>query len=337
MSEDEPWFVFADSLCSNAHIRDRREPFMKRAAVVFLLISITTLVYSQSSPRTASVVERGMKRSDFPQMKKLMENIYTFSDLHTGGLGYLTNDMIVITTDGVLVADGQGNPEVTAQLVAAIKKVTNQPIKYVVICSDHGDHTGGNAAFPTTATFISSIASKKTLEDQAAAAREGATKIIVPTETVGDKRIIKLGTTEIQILNNGRAHTGGDMAVYLPKERVTFLSEVYSNHVFPSMRTAYPTEWVTTLRNVAKIDADIFIPGHGFVDDPQILKEELTEFSKAMTYVVAESTRLYKTGVPVDVALKQANWGPYETWTSRDRNAAIAMQRVYDELNGKLK
>jgi hypothetical protein len=41
--------------------------------------------------------------------------------------------------------------------------------------------------------------------------------------------------------------------------------------------------------------------------------------------------------LPVDVALKQANWGPYENWTSKDRNATIAVQRVYDELDGKLK
>jgi glyoxylase-like metal-dependent hydrolase (beta-lactamase superfamily II) len=266
-----------------------------------------------------------------------MENVYTFSDLHTGGLGYLTNDMIVITTDGVLVADGQGNPDVTKKLVDAIRNITPQPIKYVVICSDHGDHTGGNEAFPTTATFISSIASKKILEDQAKSARTGSSKVVIPTETVSDKRLLKMGSTEIQILNNGRAHTGGDMEVYLPKEKVAFLSEVYSNHVFPSMRTAYPTEWITTLKNVSKIDADIFIPGHGFVDDPKILKEELGEFSKAMSYVVAESTRIHSTGVSVDVGLKQANWGPYETWTSKDRNAAIALQRVYDELDGKLK
>ena len=310
---------------------------MKRVLPVFLSIVVIAIVgYSQVSPRTASVTERGMKRSDFPQMKKLKENIYTFSDLHSGGLGYLTNDLIVVTTDGVLVADGQGTPEVTQKLVEAVHKVTQQPIKYVVICSDHGDHSGGNSAFPAGVTFISSVASKKILESQAASARGGSSKVIIPSETVSDRKVLHLGNTEIQILNNGRAHTGGDMEVFLPKERVAFLSEVYSNHIFPSMRTAYPSEWISTLKNVSRIDADLFIPGHGFVDDPEILKQELSEFSKAMTYVVSEATRLHQMGLPVDAALKQANWGPYESWTSRDRNAAIAVQRVYDELDGKL-
>ena len=113
---------------------------MKRSLAALLLVLLTTPAYTQGPTRTASVTERGMKRSDFPQMKKLMDNIYTFSDLHTGGLGYLTNDLIVITTDGVLVADGQGNPDVTTKLVAEIRNLTTQPIKYVIICSDHGDH-----------------------------------------------------------------------------------------------------------------------------------------------------------------------------------------------------
>jgi hypothetical protein len=145
-----------------------------------------------------------------------------------------------------------------------------------------------------------------------------------------------MGTTEIQILNNGRSHTGGDLEVYLPKEKIAFMSETYSNHIFPSMRTAYPREWIVTLKNVSKLDANVVIPGHGFVEDPALLKSELVEFSKALEYVVGEATRLHKMGLMVEEATKQANWGPYETWTSKDRNAPIAIQRVYDDLNGKL-
>jgi glyoxylase-like metal-dependent hydrolase (beta-lactamase superfamily II) len=248
----------------------------------------------------------------------------------------MTNDMIVVTSDGVLVADGQGTVAVTQKLVAAIAKLTPQPIKYVVICSEHGDHTGGNAAFPASATFISSPFSQATLTKQAAADRPG-TKTVVPTETVADRQVLRMGSTEVDVLYNGRAHTGGDLEVYLPRQRVAFLSEVFSNHVFPSMRTANPIEWVTTLKKVSALDADVFLPGHGFVDDPSVLREELTAFSAAVAYVVAEATRLHKQGLTVAAALKEANWGPYETWTSKERNAPIAMQRVYDDLDGKLK
>src|SRR5262245_35604686 len=126
---------------------------MKRALFVLGILLATTPAYPQQVLRTAAIAERGLTAADFPQTKKLMENVYVFSDLHT--LGYMTNDLVVITSDGVLVADGQGSVPVTQKLVEQIKKWTPQPIKYVVICSEHGDHTGGNAAFPSTVAFIS--------------------------------------------------------------------------------------------------------------------------------------------------------------------------------------
>ena len=127
-------------------------------------------------------------------------------------------------------------------------------------------------SFPSTATFIAHPFSKANLERQAANDRPNGNKTIVPAESVADKKTLKLGSTEIQILFNCRAHTGGDLEVYLPKEKIAFLSEVYSNHIFPSMRTAWPTDWVATLKAVMKLDAGIVVPGHGFIDDPAAVR-----------------------------------------------------------------
>src|SRR4029077_3424179 len=156
------------------------------------------------------------------------------------------------------------------------------------------------AAFPPTVTYFVQPYSKNTL------------KLTERVETVTDKKTVKMGATEIQILFNGRSHTGGDLEVYLPKEKVAFMSETFSNRIFPSMRTAQPIEWLTTIKNVAKIDASYLIPGHGFIEDPATMKAEFNEFAKALDYVVAEATRLHKLGLTPEAAGKQANWGPYE-------------------------
>ena len=306
-------------------------------ALAVLLLPASVLAQSGQVLRTGAIADRGLTPADFPQLKKLTDHVYVFSDLHSAGFGYMTNDMVVITTDGVLVADGQGTPAVTQKLVDQIAKLTQQPIRYVVICSEHGDHTGGNVSFPATAVFISSPASQANLVRQAATDRPGGPKTVLPTETVSDRRVLTMGSTEVQVLYNGRAHTGGDLEVYLPREKIAFLSEVYSNHIFPSMRTANPIEWISTLKRVSALDATIFLPGHGFVDDPPVLREELAAFQQAVEYVVGEAKRLHDMGLTVNAALKQANWGPYETWTSKERNAPIALQRVYDDLDGKLK
>jgi glyoxylase-like metal-dependent hydrolase (beta-lactamase superfamily II) len=277
----------------------RGEAFMKTLLALAVLLQTAA---PAPSPNPA----------EFPQIKKLAANVYVWSDVHPSGL-YTTNDLIVITTDGVLVADGQKDAETTKKMVDRIVTLTSQPIKVVVVASEHGDHTGGNASFPAGATVIKSPLAE------------------------GRRKTLAMGGTEIQVLDNGRAHTGTDLEVYLPKEKILFVSEVYSNHIFPNMRAAVPSEWIQTVKNVRQLPADMVVPGHGYIEAGPAMTASLADFEKSLVYIVAEATRLHKTGATVEAATKQADWGPYATWTATDRNASVAIQRVYDELDGKLK
>ena len=254
----------------------------------------------------------GLNPSDYPQHKQLAPDIYIWSDVHPSGL-YTTNNLIVVTADGVLVADGQKDAVTTRKMIDWIATVIKQPIKVVVIGSEHGDHTGGNSSFPPDVTFIKSPLAK------------------------GRQMTLKLGATEIQVLDRGRAHTGTDLEVYLPKEKILFTSEAFSHRIFPNMRASVPAEWIETVKNLRAIDTNIVIPGHGFIEDDVTMKASLAEFERALQHIVAEATRLHKTGATAEAAAKQANWGRYSTWTASDRNGPVAVQRVYDAIDGKLK
>ena len=249
---------------------------MKRLLVSTIIFALSVgSACAQGVMQTADVAKRGLKESDFPRTRKLAEGVYSYEALRAGDPGgfMTTNSLIVVTTDGVLVADGQGNVKQTQDMIDEITKLTSQPIKYFIICSDHGDHTGGDSAFPEGVVFISSPASRKTLETQAANGRgNSAAPPRLPTETVADKRTIQLGSTEIEILNLGRAHTGGDLSVYLPKDKVLFMSEAYLHRLFPAMRSAYPSEWVETVKKAERMNATWYVPGHGFVDDAASLR-----------------------------------------------------------------
>ena len=141
-----------------------------------------------------------------------------------------------------------------------------------------------------------------------------------------------MGNTEIQVVFNGRAHTGTDLEVYLPKEKVFFVSEVFSNHIFPNARAAVPSEWLQTVKKIRQVDANYIVPGHGFVEDAAVLQDELAHFETCLEYIISEGTRLHARGVSVGDAQKQVNWGPYAGWPAVDRNGPVAVQRVYDEL-----
>jgi cyclase len=293
---------------------------------------------AQDVVRTADPIKRGFKESDFPRTVKVAENIYTYEDFHAGPEKFTTTDLFVVTNEGVLVADGQGSPAETKGLVDAIRRVTDKPIKYVVICSDHGDHTAGNASFPRDVTYIVHPTSKLTLDRQAAApnARPGTWRLPV-AQLVSDKHSLTLGGEPIEILFLGRAHTGGDLSVYLPRERILFLSETFLNRVFPAMRSAYPTEWLGALTKAEQMNADTYIAGHGFTESARVSKEEIRAYHRALEAVIAEATRLHKAGIPADEAIKQANFGEYASWTLSSSQGPIAIRKVYEELDGKLK
>jgi glyoxylase-like metal-dependent hydrolase (beta-lactamase superfamily II) len=302
------------------------------SAVVGLLVSIALPLRSQV--QTGDVAKRGLTAADFPRTKLLAPGVYSYEALRGGDPGgqMTTVSLVVITSDGVLVADGQGNVPRTREMVDWIAKTTPQPIKYVVVGSDHGDHTGGNAAFPASAVFIAHPTSTKALES--------ANSARIPSETVSDRRSIRLGGTEIQILFLGRAHTGGDLNVYLPKEKILFMSESYLHRIFPAMRSAYPSEWVEAIKKAEAMDVTWYIPGHGFVDDAKTLKAELPIYRTAMERVIAESKRLHDAGVtcgrPTCDAVAQGNWGDLAEWTLFKSQLEIAIRRIYDELDHKL-
>jgi glyoxylase-like metal-dependent hydrolase (beta-lactamase superfamily II) len=291
-------------------------------ALALALLGLAALP-QQEPIRTADITVRGLKPADFPRIKKLADNVYSYEQIDPTKRVVTVNNLIVVTTDGVLIAESQGTVENVQRLIADVATLTNQPIKYLVVGSEHGDHVGGIEAFPKTVTVLASPYSVPKLKRPAEAIPES-------------KRVLTLGGTEIDILFLGRAHTGGDLEVYLPREKILFMSEVFVNRVFPSMANGYPSEWIATLKKAEAIAATWFVPAHGFVDSADVLREEEQNYRLAIERVVAEGTRLHAAGVPVDQALARADFGPYAGWTRRENNAAGALQRVYLELEGKL-
>ncbi|HMB79207.1 MAG TPA: MBL fold metallo-hydrolase [Vicinamibacterales bacterium] len=294
-----------------------------RAGALCLIALAPAGVRAQQPVRTGDFNLRGLTAADFPRVTKLAENVYAFEQIDPTKRTVTVNNLIVVTTDGVLIAESQGTVDNVKRLVAEIAKLTPKPIKYVVVGSEHGDHTGGISAFPAGVVYLAHPFS--------------APRIKQPTEPVTDKRVIMLGGTEIDVLFLGRGHTGGDLEVYLPREKILFMSEVFSNRIFPSMANGYPSEWVAALRKAEQMDVAYFVPAHGFVDSAPVMREEERNYRLALERIIAEGTRLHDAGTSLENATAAARFEPYDGWTRAANNAYAALKRVYMELDGQLK
>ena len=289
--------------------------------------------------RTADPYARGYTDDDFPRVQEIAPGVYSYEQLRSAGdERFTTVSMFVVADEGVLVADGQGSPEETRRLVETIAGITDQPITDVVVCSDHGDHTAGNAEFPSEARFWAHPTSQAVLQTVAdnPIRPADAPPVVVPTHLVESSEMLVRGGREIEILFLGRAHTGGDLVVHLPAEKILFMSEAYLHRVFPAMRSAYPSEWVAMIEAAQAMDVDVYVPGHGFVDSPEVLAEELETYRRAVVQVIEEAGRLHAAGLTLEEAVEQADFGEMETWSLRSSQGARAIDRVYMELNGEL-
>lgn len=309
-----------------------------RAGSIVVALLVAAAASAAQPVKTANIAERGLTPADFPRWHAIVPNVYAYEDLLTSdGQTITTNSLIVVTKDGVVLVDGQDNAKQGQALVETIRKLTPQPVKYMIICSDHADHTGANTTLKAMwpgMVFVSSPASQKTM---IADKRE-----IIASELVPHRRTLVVGGTQIEIINLGRGHTGGDLVAYLPQSRLMFMSELYTRYVFPPMITAFPREWAQTLRKAQAMDAVWYIPAHGFTDsDAATLKTDLDVFRKAIDFVIAQAREQRAAGVPCESeqncpASSRVHWGEYAHWTLFRQQAPRALARTYQDLDGAL-
>lgn len=315
-------------------------PWRLALAVLAALVLLAS-VPATAQPRTAFPEARGFKPGDFPRLTRLADNVYAYEDLRAPG--FTTVSFFVVGNDGVLLADGQWHPQQTRKLIDTIATVTPKPIKWYVVGSDHLDHTGGNTELPKDVRYIVHPTSKRQLEiDSMAFAKAphapNTYPVIVPPQAMStDRETVDIGGRRVEVMFLGRAHTGGDLMVYVPDEKILFMSEAYFNRVFPAMRAAHSDDWLRVIDQALAMDAKWYIPGHGFVEEPGVSRQQLVEFRGALHYVTEESRRLYRLGITPEAAMGQANWGPYGDWMLADSQRLVALKRVFAELRREVR
>jgi cyclase len=151
-----------------------------------------------------------------------------------------------------------------------------------------------------------------------------------PNVTLQTRMTLYRGDREIQIRFLGRAHTAGDVVVYLPKERVVITGDMLTA-ALSNMSDAFVNEWPATLDEVKKLDFDTVLPGHGeaFTD-----KAKIDYFQAYLRDVWTEVSRLKQQGVSAEDAAKQVDLTKHKEHfpTMGPGVPVIAVTRIYELL-----
>jgi cyclase len=193
--------------------------------------------------------------------RQLKDDLWVI-DGTSNGASDAGNIAVLVTSEGVILVDdrfAQDFPEV----MAVIRKITPLPVKYVVNTHHHGDHTGGNGQMMPGAQIVIQANARKHMVD--------ANMPGIPNITYTQEASVFLGGKEVRAVYNGRGHTDGDVAVYIPHDRAVHLGDLMAgtngvtNPVMDYSSGASLKAWPATLDGALKLDPEIVIPGHGSV------------------------------------------------------------------------
>ena len=163
--------------------------------------------------------------------------------------------MFVVTPEGVIATDpiSYGRPQAAAAYLDEIKKITKAPVKYLIYSHHHYDHVAGGKPFKDAGARI--VAHKRATE-RLKILKDPAT--LIPDESVGDKKVFKLGGTTIELHHTGRNHSDSSLVMFLPKEKIIFAVDFNSLGAMPSrlaVNDSYPGEWESSLKKTLDLGA----------------------------------------------------------------------------------
>jgi glyoxylase-like metal-dependent hydrolase (beta-lactamase superfamily II) len=248
------------------------------------------------------------------------DNVYVFRNGNH-------QSMFVVTSAGVIATDpvAYGKPTGGQTYVDEIKKVTNQPIKYLIYSHHHFDHIAGGKAIKDAGAVV--VAHKRA-QERLAVIKDPHT--VLPDEVVGDGgRTITLGNTTLELIYLGLNHSDSTLLMRLPKEKVVFAVDFISVGSVPGrgMIDSYPLEWEESLKKVIAMDWDKLIPGHpgpgGRLGTKKDVQDLLTFLQDASAAVKAEA----QAGKCWDAVEKELKLPKYENWPGYANNMQFVLRR----------
>ena len=194
------------------------------------------------------------------------------------------NVAVYVTGEGVIMVDDKYEQDYD-QIMAKVKSVTSQPIRYILSTHYHADHSGGNTKFTSVAEIISTVNAHNNIVNKV---QSNAPPNMVPARvTFTQEEDLFLGGKQVRAIYMGRGHTNGDAFIYFPALRTIHSGDMMAG---TTPLIDYPgggslAQWPTTLDEAMKLDFDTVIPGHGAVTNKAGLKTYRDNIAKEITRV----------------------------------------------------
>jgi cyclase len=252
------------------------------------------------------------------------------------------NNIWVVCKEYVVVIDANF-PKEAGDVLDAVKKTTDKPIRYVLDTHHHGDHAYGNAVWSkagaqivgqTNCARLLKVSGPKQWADAAKGRKDVADSELKTVDIpFDDKHVIDDGAQRIEFLFLGHAHTPGDAVAYLPKHKILCTGDACVNGAFNFMGHSNSGSWVRCLEKMQQLDVNLVCPGHGPLAGKDVVERQKKYFEELRQQVkkgIDDGKKLDEITSAIDMP-----W--YKEWTGKDAKLIKDnVEHVFKELTGKI-
>ena len=299
-----------------------------RRTSLFSLVLMAACSLAQAQDRDFSKVQM--------KVTKVAGNIYMLEGAG-GNIGASVGE------DGIVVVDDQYAP-LAEKIQAALKGVTDKPVRFVINTHYHEDHTGGNAYFQKSAPIIAHDNVRKRLEEGGTAGNGGSVhfeakpqpKEALPIITFDHDVTVHLNGEDIRALHFPAGHTDGDSIIFFPKSNVVHMGDDFVTYGFPFIDVDSGGSVDGMIAAVEKVISQLppdvkVIPGHGPVsnlDDVRSFLKMLKDTRETVQNALKQEQTLAQ--------MKQAKiLDPWKKYSGEFISEDAYLETVYNSLTGQ--
>jgi cyclase len=244
--------------------------------------------------------------------------------------------------DGIVIVDDQYAP-LADKIQAALKDVTDKPIRFIINTHYHGDHTGGNAYFQKQAPIIAHDNVRKRLEKGSTVGNLGSVKMeakpqpkdALPIITFDHDVTVHLNGEDIRALHFPRGHTDGDSIIFFPKSNVVHMGDDFVRYGFPfiDLGGGGSIEGMIAAMDevIPKLPPDVkVIPGHGAVSN----LDDVRDYVKMLKETRAVVEKGMQQGKTLAQLQQEKVLEPWKKWSGDFISSDAFIETLYNDLKG---
>ena len=296
-----------------------------------------------------------MTGKSFASIDDTAEKKIAFDQLGPGLYAYTAegdpSSGIIVGDDGVMVVDAQPTPAMANELIARVARVTDKPIKYVLLSHYHASRALGASAYKD-ATILASDTTrgliaergKQDMESEIGrfprlfGAAESIPGLTWPTLTFPDEMSVWLGRREVRIIHIGRGHTAGDVIALVPDAGVVFAGDLVEYKTANYCGDAHFNDWPASLDHLAELQANAMVPGRGApLTTPQAVAEAIgltADFITTLYGSVQESVAKGRSLKEAFDFVRLAMDPKFKDFALYEHRLPFSVARAYDEARG---